>query len=79
MAFATTMWCPVCKQERNIIISNGKPRPVICASCEANKKYVNKYKYLENLKKEDIYKRIEKIEEWIYDNKQPLQNIPTVY
>jgi len=79
MAFATTMWCPVCKQERNIIISNGKPRPVMCALCEANKENINKQNYLENLKKENIYKRLEAVESWIYEHKQVLSNIPTVY
>ena len=70
MAFSTTMWCPVCKQKQNVIISHGKPRPVMCTLCEANKENINKQNYLENLKKENLYDRLGKIEEWIYDHKK---------
>ena len=82
MAFATTMWCPVCKRERNIIISSGKPRPVMCASCKAKNENRKRQEYLENLKKENLYDRLEKVEEWIYDNKPVtdiIKNIPEVY
>ena len=61
--------CIKCNQEKDISFYASGPRPSICADCVETEKATKKERYLNSLKENSIEKRLEVVEEWIYEQK----------
>lgn len=67
MALLSSMYCPQCKKDTEVMVGAGQPTPDICNECDAKNEANAKDTHLRNLTELSLETRIENIEEWIYD------------
>jgi hypothetical protein len=73
----TQITCSVCGQKKDVEHSAHEVAPLICGDCIQKSKALMKQRVLDHLKNLSIEKRLERVEEMLYDNPphQPYNNI----
>lgn len=69
MAILSTIICKSCHKEKKVTHSGASPTPATCDECKEQARREEKKAYLAELKKLPIERRLERLEEEMYDNK----------
>lgn len=69
MAYQSNIFCPKCGENKAVIVSAGRPSPLICHGCQQAMDDAERAEHFTRLDALTIEERLHLIEEWIYDYK----------